>query len=142
MSAPLKSAGIDHGAFLFPGGDNAKSGLHDRWVVHAQADLQLKALLNKTISVDDLTENDVRPLIKQKSVDMKMGIDLALIATKRLADLLIVIAGDSDIVPALKLARREGMQVGLDPLRNHIRPELSEHVDFISTKIPAPQGPA
>jgi uncharacterized LabA/DUF88 family protein len=32
---------------------------------------------------------------------------------KRLADLLIIITGDADIVPALKLARREGMQVGL-----------------------------
>ncbi|MBS3809689.1 MAG: NYN domain-containing protein [Desulfobacterales bacterium] len=98
---------------------------------------KLKALLSKKISVDDLDETDVRPLIQQKTVDMKMGIDLALIATNRLADLLIMIAGDSDIVPALKLARREGMQVCLDPLRSHIRPELSEHVDFISTQIPA-----
>jgi len=49
---------------------------------------------------------------------------------------LIIITGDADIVPALKFARREGMQVGLDPLRNHIQPELSEHVDFIATKIP------
>jgi hypothetical protein len=39
-------------------------------------------------------------------------------------------------VPALKFARREGMQVGLDPLRHPIRPELSEHVDFIATNIP------
>ena len=83
-------------------------------------------------------ETDVRPLIQQKAVDMKMGIDIALIATKKIADLLIIIAGDSDIVPALKLARREGMQVCLDPLRNPIRPELSEHVDFISTQIPPP----
>ncbi len=47
---------------------------------------------------------------------MKIGLDIALIAMKRLADLLIIITGDADIVPALKLARREGMQVGLDPL--------------------------
>jgi len=86
----------------------------------------------------NLKEHDVRPLIQQKAVDMKMGIDIALIATKKIADLLIIIAGDADIVPALKLARREGMQVCLDPLRNPIRPELSEHVDFVSTQIPAP----
>ena len=108
---------------------------HNRWVI---APNKLKDLLNHKISVDDLTEKDVKPLIQQKAVDMKMGIDIALIATKRLADLLIVIAGDADIVPALKLARREGMQVGLDPLRNPIRPELSEHVDFITTQIPTP----
>ena len=72
---------------------------------------------------------------------MKMGFDIALIATKKIADLLAIIAGDSDIVPALKLARREGMQVCLDPLRNPIRPELSEHVDFISAQITPPPQP-
>lgn len=108
---------------------------NNSWVLQPD---KLKALLNKKISVDDLNEADVRPLIQQKTVDMKMGIDLALMATNRLADLLIMIAGDSDIVPALKLARREGMQVCLDPLRSPIRQELSEHVDFISTQIAAP----
>ena len=59
---------------------------------------------------------------------------IASIATKRLADTLIIITGDADIVPALKLARQEGMIVGLDPLWNPIQPELSEHVDFIVSK--------
>lgn len=108
------------------------------WVIKPDT---LKDLLNKKIGVDDLQETDVRPLIQQKAVDMKMGIDISLIATKKLSDLLIIIAGDADIVPALKLARREGMQVCLDPLRSNIRPELSEHVDFIATQIPAPKKP-
>ena len=96
----------------------------------------LKDLIKKQITVDDLRENDFRPNrnIEPKAVDMKIGLDIALIATKRIADLLILITGDADIVPALKLARREGMQVGLDPLRSNIQPELSEHVDFIDTK--------
>lgn len=106
--------------------------VNNGWVLDAK---KLKALLSKKITVDDLQEHDIRPVIQQKAVDMKMGIDLALISTKKLADLLIIIAGDSDIVPALKLARREGMQVCLDPLKNHIRPELSEHVDFISSYV-------
>jgi uncharacterized LabA/DUF88 family protein len=54
---------------------------------------------------------------------------------KRLADVLIIITGDSDMVPALKLARQEGMQVGLDPLRHPVDSELSEHVDFISSYV-------
>lgn len=74
-------------------------------------------------------------MIEQKTVDMKMGIDIAMIATKRLADVLIVITGDSDIVPALKLARQEGMLVGLDPLRNPIKDSLSEHVDFVASFV-------
>jgi uncharacterized LabA/DUF88 family protein len=79
----------------------------------------------------------VRPLIQQKAVDMKMGMDIGLISSKKLADLLILITGDADVVPAIKQARREGMQVCLDPLRNPIHPELSEHVDFIETQIPS-----
>lgn len=102
------------------------------WVLNS---VKFDALLSKKISVDALTEQDVRPLIEQKAVDMKMGLDIASIATKRLADTLIIITGDADIVPALKLARQEGMMVGLDPLWNPIQPELSEHVDFITTKI-------
>ena len=99
---------------------------------------KLKSLLNKDITVDNLTRWDIHPRIEQKAVDMKIGIDIALIATKNLADLLIIITGDADMVPALKLARREGMMVGLDPLRSHISEYLSEHVDFVETKIPAP----
>lgn len=102
---------------------------------------KLKMLINNQINVGQLTENDVRPHIEQKAVDMKIGIDISLIAMKKLADLLIIITGDSDFVPALKLARREGMMVGLDPLRNPISDYLSEHVDFIESNIPAPQNP-
>jgi uncharacterized LabA/DUF88 family protein len=103
---------------------------NNEWLLKAD---KMKALLEKKITVDDLTENDFRPLIEQKAVDMKLGLDITYIATKRLSDLLVIITGDADIVPALKFARREGMQVCLDPLWHPIRPELSEHVDFIST---------
>ena len=96
---------------------------------------KFKDLINKKISIDDLKENDVKPLIMQKAVDMKIGLDIALIAIRKLADLLIIITGDADLVPALKLARREGIQVGLDPLRCRVRPELAEHVDFITSYI-------
>jgi len=97
---------------------------------------RFKQLINGEITIDDLTGKDVRPLIEQKAVDMKIGLDIAWIAIKKIADLLVIITGDSDIVPVLKFARREGMQVCLDPLRNPIRPELSEHVDFIATRMP------
>ncbi len=104
---------------------------NNSWVLNPQ---KLQQLLDKKITIDDLVEADVCPWIEQKAVDMKMGLDIASIATKRLAEKLIIISGDADIVPALKLARQEGMIVGLDPLRNPIRPELSEHVDFIVSK--------
>lgn len=104
----------------------------NEWVLNYS---KLKALIKSKISVDDLTAIDVSPKIKQKAVDMKIGLDIAYMATKKVADVLIIITGDSDIVPALKFARREGMQVGLDPLRGKILPQLSEHVDFLLTKV-------
>lgn len=105
---------------------------NNEWILNYD---KFKDLIDKKISIDALKEEDVKPRIEQKAVDMKIGLDIALIAIKRLADLLIIITGDADIVPALKLARREGMQVGLDPLRNPIQSELAEHVDFITSYI-------
>lgn len=107
------------------------------WIVHPQ---KLKALLKKKITVDDLKETDVYPVFEQKTVDMKIGLDIAYMAEKKVADLLIIITGDSDIVPALKFARREGMQVGLDPLLSHVRPILKEHVDFMGSKLQEPKS--
>lgn len=112
---------------------------NNEWVLKPE---KLRDLLAKKINIDQLTENDVTPLIQQKAVDMKIGLDIASIATKRLADKLIIITGDADIVPALKLARQEGMQVGIDPLWNPIKPELREHVDFVNTKLRRPSGPS
>jgi len=105
---------------------------NNNWILRPE---KFKDLISKRTTIESLSEFDVHPQIEQKAVDMKIGLDIALIAMKRLADLLIIITGDADIVPALKLARREGMQVGLDPLGCPIQPELQEHADFVTTKI-------
>jgi hypothetical protein len=44
----------------------------------------------------------------------------------------------SDFVPAAKLARREGLDVVLDPLWNHITPSLHEHIDRLRSVWPKP----
>ena len=97
------------------------------WVINSE---KVKKLLKNEISINDLEEKDVKPLIKQKAVDLKIGLDIASLANKKLVDVIIIITGDSDIVPALKHARKEGVQIGLDSLKNKIRPELEEHIDF------------
>ncbi|MDD3847568.1 MAG: NYN domain-containing protein [Syntrophorhabdaceae bacterium] len=109
---------------------------NNQWILKPE---KVSALLDKTITTDQLVDEDFKPLIEQKAVDIKLGLDITCIAMERLSDLLVVITGDADIVPVLKFARRNGMQVCLDPLRNPVRPELSEHVDFIETQIPAPK---
>ncbi len=105
---------------------------NNQWILSQE---KFKNLINKKIEIDDLASRDVKPRIEQKAVDVKIGMDIAMVATKQLADVLIIITGDSDIVPALKLARKEGMKVGLDPLGHPIDEELREHVDFICSFV-------
>ena len=76
-----------------------------------------------------LDENDVRLELRQKGVDMRLGMDIASIVLKKQANTLVLVTGDSDFVPAAKLARREGAEVILDPMRQNIRPALQEHID-------------
>ncbi len=60
---------------------------------------------------------------------MRIGIDITTLALKKQVDQIVLIAGDSDFVPAAKLARREGIDFILDPLRQEIAPDLFEHID-------------
>ncbi len=102
-------------------------------------DTKLKELLSGKISLDDLRENDVIYSAKQKGVDMKIGLDIASLAFKRQVDQIILIAGDSDFVPAAKLARREGIDFILDPMWNSINPDLHEHIDGLMSTCPDPK---
>ena len=92
-------------------------------------------LINGELSLENVTEKDVVPGIRQKGVDMRIGLDIASLAYKKLVDKIIVITGDQDIVPALKLARKEGIIVGVDSLKNPASPLLREHTDFFCTKF-------
>lgn len=94
-----------------------------------------KMLLRGTISVSDLKEEDFTLNISQKGVDMRLGLDIASMAYKKQVTRIILISGDSDFVPAAKLARREGIDFLLDPMGASISPDLSEHVDGIQSKI-------
>ena len=74
---------------------------------------------------------DFIPEFQQKGVDMKIGLDLAWIALKHIADAIVLIAGDADFVPALKFARKEGLRVYLETLGHSVRRELKAHADVV-----------
>ena len=97
---------------------------------------KLKDLLNRKISVDNLTEADVKYQVRQKGVDMRIGLDIASMVFKKQVDQIILVAGDSDFVPAAKLARREGVDFILDPMWASIRPDLHEHIDGLRSVFP------
>ncbi len=67
---------------------------------------------------------------------MRIGLDIAAMAFKKQVDQIVLVSGDSDFVPAAKLARREGIDFILDPLWASIRSDLIEHVDGIRTVWP------
>ena len=49
-----------------------------------------------------------------------------------------LVAGDSDFVPAAKLARREGIDFILDPLWQDVNDDLHEHIDGLQSGLPKP----
>lgn len=57
---------------------------------------------------------------------------------KKQVDRIILIAGDSDFVPAAKLARREGLDFILDPMWSPINDRLFEHIDGLYSVWPDP----
>ena len=82
-------------------------------------------------SRNKIEAENLAPNIQQKGVDMCIGLDLATLAIKRLVSTVVILSGDSDLVPALKLARTEGLRVHLATLGEHVRPELRIHADRI-----------
>ena len=88
----------------------------------------LKRLLNAPASPE---ARDLVPNIQQKGVDLRMGLDIARLALRELVQAIAVVTGDSDLVPAFKFARREGVRVYLDHMGMPVRRELKAHADIV-----------
>ncbi len=95
----------------------------------------LKKLFRKEISLEEISSGDFQLNFKQKGVDMRIGVDISSLAFKGQVQQIILIAGDSDFVPASKQARREGIDFILDPMGAHINDDLFEHIDGIKSVI-------
>ena len=95
----------------------------------------MNALCRNERTISDLTERDFEFDITQKGVDMRIGLDIASMANKHLVSQIVLISGDSDFVPAAKYARREGIDFILDPMRQRIKDDLSEHIDGLQTRV-------
>lgn len=79
---------------------------------------------------------DIQPQFSQKAVDMKIGLDVAWLSSKNIVGTIILFGCDTDYVPAMKHARREGCRVAIacfpnarQPNRPDLHPELMEHAD-------------
>ena len=102
------------------------------WAIYPN---RVKDLLSGRMDVKDLKPEDVHLELKQKGIDMKIGVDIASLALKRFVDRIVLISGDSDFVPAAKLARREGIDFILDPMGAEVEPTLFEHIDGLDSSF-------
>lgn len=109
-------------------GELAESTAH-----YVLKDNTMSALLAGSKSLSSLTEDDFRIEVKQKGVDMRIGLDVASLAHNKLVTQIILIAGDSDFLPVVKMARKNGIDVLLDPMKQFPKRSMQEHVDGIES---------
>lgn len=96
-------------------------------------DSALESMLSGKLAVNALTENDFRVEVKQKGVDMRIGLDAASLAQNKLVNQIVLIAGDSDFLPVVKMARKSGIEVLLDPMKQFPKRNMQEHIDGIES---------
>ena len=117
----------EQSSFALRLGEVRKSS-NNSWILKPAAQ---KRLLRGDIDASELRDEDFTPALQQKGVDMRIGLDIASITLKQQADTIILVSGDSDFVPAAKLARREGIIFILDPLWQKVSSDLLEHIDVL-----------
>lgn len=85
-----------------------------------------------------LADEDFVPDFEQKGVDVRIALDIASYAHLSAIDQLVLASQDTDLVPAMKYARRLGKQMVVASLGNMRRlpPELYEHSDDARTILP------
>lgn len=79
----------------------------------------------------ELTDRDFDLDVEQKGVDLRIGLDMARLALRETVRALVVVSGDSDLVPAFKFVRREGVKVILETLGHNVKRSLREHADIV-----------
>lgn len=102
------------------------------WLINP---LIVKDLISGKKDFSTVSEDDLYLEMAQKGIDIKIGVDITSLALKKSARKIVLISGDSDFVPAAKLARREGIDFILDAMYNNIDPSLFEHIDGLNSTV-------
>ncbi len=85
-----------------------------------------------------LPEDGLEYPLQQKGVDMRIGLDITTMTLKRQVDTIVLVTGDSDFIPAAKVARREGVEFILDPMWQSVEDDLLEHIDGLKSGLDPP----
>ena len=138
---PLTKQRIDFAATPIYAGMSAlirELALKDN-VAFRAGELSFDGWIIKKRSAEEITKTgrplqvaDFAPDLKQKRVDMKIGLDVAWLASKGIVDRIVLVTADSDFVPAMKFGRREGVQVILVTMAHRqVKHDLLIHADEV-----------
>ena len=103
------------------------TGFHGWRVSRAAFDPQNKRESGKSV---EITGEHLKPIIRQKGVDARLGLDIASLSLKRFVDIIVLVTGDSDFASPAAFARKEGRQVVLVTLGHSINEKLRDSADF------------
>lgn len=87
----------------------------------------------------EMTGKDLLPNIKPRGMELRLGMDVASLACQNRVDTLVVVTASGHFLPALKMARSEGLQVWLAPLGHDLKNELRIHSDGVLDLTPPPE---
>jgi uncharacterized LabA/DUF88 family protein len=105
--------------------------VHEGWRLRSQ-------VLQRCGPRTEIGAEDIEPNIRQKCVDMCIGLDIASLTLKQHVKIIVLVTADCDFIPAMKFARREGAQLFLVTLGHGIREGLREHADLVIDEYPLP----
>lgn len=103
---------------------------HDGWMAKWAA-LNKAGRFDAATGTLKLQVSDLKPVIRQKGVDMRIGMDIAALTLKKHVQIIALVTADSDFVPAMKFARREGAQVYLFTLAHGTKDEMVANSDLV-----------
>ena len=69
--------------------------------------------------------------LSQKGLDMRIGLDIASLSTKRIVEKIAIVTGDTDFIPAMKYARKEGCLITVINIGGDLTSEMRQHADFV-----------
>ncbi|MCH8686146.1 NYN domain-containing protein [Pedomonas mirosovicensis] len=79
-----------------------------------------------------LTDQHFRPDFEQKGIDLQLGLDLTQVIDRQAADRVVLVAADTDLIPAMARARNSSVQlIGIDFPNAPLHGEILAHFDVM-----------
>ena len=98
------------------------------WTIEKWMIPRIREVYNKLKSKREIKKQDIEALhkalainFKQKRVDIMIGLDIAWLSRKHIVDKIVLVTTDTDFIPAMKFARREGIQMIISEAKGDLK---------------------